>query len=722
MNECPTQSELLKLCCHEIDAEREQVLLEHVDQCAACQAVVERFSDPLVASAQSLAATNASSDSTLLRERLGQLKIQRPSPQPSNAPQHQDLQPWIDEGDTDIGRVDHYDLIRCVGRGGMGVVFEAFDQELQRPVAVKMMSPALLTDPANSQRFLREARAAAAINHPSVVAIYAVSKIRDLPYLVMELVDGESLQERLNADPDLDMESIIGIAADVADGLAAAHEQGIVHRDIKPANILLPSDSDGVKLTDFGLAYSVSENPLTQTGTLLGTPEFLAPEQINGEPIDHRSDLFSLGSVIYQMCVGRPPFTGQTFVSTLREVTNSEPEPLEQINRDIPVWLSELVSHLHAKDPNERIADAHSVSAVLRSRGSRTVRPITTRSIKHGERKSQKLVRIAALVALLLAAALASFLVIKSIFSGQEELLADSSAELTNYLNEHEGDLVIKLISDEPYLLEPLEIEDRSIEIISGDDDESLLLFRLQKEQSAFYCESGQLALRGVRIEVLEYEGDFADDDDDEEEDDIEPDAELELDEDEEEDDEETGEPVIAVQKGGIELDDCEVAAGTRPGIELVKSDALLVETVFETDSLAIMSEPDPRNQLELIDCTMTAEVALSFPESACGKLHISGSAFESDYAVEFSLNGKAGNNLEIEATNTRFECDAVIGVYDVENVDAATSGNLPFLWTGSKNELPSTFMKLFTADEDIHREISSAAWRELLDARLPSR
>src|SRR6516162_2388202 len=184
----------------------------------------------------------------------------------------------------------------------MGVVLKAFDPSLHRVVAIKVLAPQLATSGVARQRFLREAKAAAAVSHDHLVTIHAVDEANGLPYLVMQYIAGPSLQQRIDKEGALEVAEILRIGMQTAEGLAAAHGHGMVHRDVKPANILLEEGVSRVKLTDFGLARAIDDASLTQSGVVAGTPLYMSPEQAAGEPIDHRSDLFSLGSVLYVLC------------------------------------------------------------------------------------------------------------------------------------------------------------------------------------------------------------------------------------------------------------------------------------------------------------------------------------------------------------------------------------------------------------------------------------
>ncbi len=257
-----------------------------------------------------------------------------------------------------LGRLGTYEIVEVLGRGGMGVVLKGFDAELDRYVAIKVLAPQLATSASARQRFAREARAAAAVVHDHVVAIHAIVPSAALPYLVMPYCAGESLQQRIDRTGALELKEILRIGMQVADGLAAAHAQGLVHRDVKPANILLENGVERVKITDFGLARAIDDASLTHSGYLAGTPQYMAPEQARGETVDHRADLFSLGSVLYAMCTGHPPFRADTTLAILRRLCEDTPRPVSEVNPDTPDWLTEIIEKLHAKDRQQRFQSA----------------------------------------------------------------------------------------------------------------------------------------------------------------------------------------------------------------------------------------------------------------------------------------------------------------------------------------------------------------------------
>lgn len=263
-----------------------------------------------------------------------------------------------------LGRLGPYDVLEVLGRGGMGVVLKAFDPALRRMVAIKVLAPQWASHAEARQRFEREARAAAQVRHDNVVAIHAVEEADGLPYLVMEYVPGVSLQQRLDRDGPLVVEEVLRIGAQAAAGLAAAHDRGLVHRDVKPANILLDA-AGNVRLTDFGLARAVDDTTLTQTGVIAGTPQYMAPEQARGDKVDDRADLFSLGSVLYAMCTGRPPFRAPTTVAVLKRVCDEKARDVRDLNPDVPGWLAEIIDKLHAKRRRDRFRSAAEVAHLL---------------------------------------------------------------------------------------------------------------------------------------------------------------------------------------------------------------------------------------------------------------------------------------------------------------------------------------------------------------------
>ena len=264
-----------------------------------------------------------------------------------------------------LGRLGHYEVLEVLGRGGFGVVFRAFDDVLQRVVAVKMLLPSMASTSPARRRFLREARSAAPIQHENVVRIHNTGE-EPLPYLVMEFVRGETLQQRLERTGPLEVAEVLRTGRQLAAGLAAAHAQGLIHRDIKPANILIEAAPlECVKITDFGLARAADDASLTRSGVVAGTPMYMAPEQAKSDALDHRADLFSLGSVLYEMLTGRPPFRAETVLGVLKRVADDSPRPIRDVIPEVPEWLCRIVQKLHEKNPADRFQSAKEVADLL---------------------------------------------------------------------------------------------------------------------------------------------------------------------------------------------------------------------------------------------------------------------------------------------------------------------------------------------------------------------
>ncbi len=268
----------------------------------------------------------------------------------------------------ELGRLGPYRVLEVLGAGGMGVVFRAEDPELRRPVALKAMLPSLGASQSARKRFLREAQAAAAITHDNIVHIYQVGEDRGAPFIAMQFLDGESLEARLRRERRLPVAEALRIGRETAEGLAAAHERGLIHRDIKPANLWLEGAKGRVKVLDFGLARGAAdEGHLTQSGAIVGTPAYMAPEQAGGKKVDHRCDLFSLGCVLYRLTTGALPFKGSDTLSILAALAIVDPEPPAALNPEIPEELSDLVMRLLAKDADRRPASARDVAEAIQA-------------------------------------------------------------------------------------------------------------------------------------------------------------------------------------------------------------------------------------------------------------------------------------------------------------------------------------------------------------------
>lgn len=290
----------------------------------------------------------------------------------SQTPQHQSLAGWIrdildptDDPDC-LGTYSGLPIRHVIGQGGMGIVLKAWDEELHRPLALKLLSPMLANNGSARQRFFREAQAAAAVVHPNIVPIYSVSGEGPFPSLVMPYIAGGNLQQRIDRDGPLPLSEILSIGLQVAEGLVAAHRLALVHRDIKPANILLDEGGHRAMVSDFGLARTLDDATITASGMVAGTPHYMSPEQARGEPVDARSDLYSLGGVLYCMATGRPPVRGDSPLAVLRGVSDQTPRSIRSINETLPSWFESLVMRLLDKNADSRISAAQDAANLLR--------------------------------------------------------------------------------------------------------------------------------------------------------------------------------------------------------------------------------------------------------------------------------------------------------------------------------------------------------------------
>jgi len=263
-------------------------------------------------------------------------------------------------------RLGHYDIVSELGRGGMGVVYKGHETSLNRYVAIKVLADSLAHDEAVKERFLREARSMAALNDPHIIQIYFIGDDEGQTYFVMEFVEGESLGSMLKREGKLSVEQSAKVIHQTAMGLSTAHDRGVVHRDIKPGNLMINSRG-AVKIADFGIALSNHDlsKKLTTTGEFVGTPGYLSPEVCLGKPVDQRSDIFSLGIVMFEMLTGRMPFTDESPLGLMLEVVKAEIPDVREINHDVDPEVARILDKMIAKDPAERYQNCHEIVADL---------------------------------------------------------------------------------------------------------------------------------------------------------------------------------------------------------------------------------------------------------------------------------------------------------------------------------------------------------------------
>jgi serine/threonine protein kinase/Tfp pilus assembly protein PilF len=359
---CPTVSDLAALSRGQLSKAETARLIRHLEDCESCRSAAETLNVPLPGPTGRTKGERRSPPS----EKVTPNKAE--SSGSSAAPYRGGIRSsaagaWSGvlappQGADEIGRLGIYRVLRLLGTGGMGAVFAAEDTNLRRKVALKVMKLDLVDDEQARKRFLREARAMAAVQHDRIIAVYGVGMIGNLPYLAMPLLSGESLEKRLKAKRQVPLAEALRIAREAAEGLAAAHKAGLVHRDVKPANLWLEGEARRVKILDFGLARAVEGSRVTRSGAVVGTPAFMSPEQARGETVDHRSDLFSLGTVLYRLATGKLPFGGSTAFDMMAAVTDDEPVPPRQVNGQVPEALERLILRLLDKDAAKRPASA----------------------------------------------------------------------------------------------------------------------------------------------------------------------------------------------------------------------------------------------------------------------------------------------------------------------------------------------------------------------------
>lgn len=272
-------------------------------------------------------------------------------------------------------RYGRYEVIKELGRGAMGLVYQAHDPEIDRLIALKVLREDRLTSPAFVQRFLKEAKAIGRLSHPRIVTVYDVGQDQGTIYIAMELLQGEALNACLEKKK-FSAEEVINIGIQVAEALDYAHQKGIVHRDIKPSNILLQPDGQ-IKITDFGIAHI--EDPeasmQTQAGEILGTPAYMSPEQVMGQPADGRSDLFSLGIILYELSTGKRPFAGSNLAAIFQSITQDRPPSPAELNPDIPKSLAQVIMKCLEKNPTARYPSGKELAEALRNVRELQIKP-----------------------------------------------------------------------------------------------------------------------------------------------------------------------------------------------------------------------------------------------------------------------------------------------------------------------------------------------------------
>ncbi|MGY8767510.1 MAG: serine/threonine-protein kinase [Pirellulales bacterium] len=387
---CPDLETLEYFLLGKLPAEQSNQLDEHLISCENCAAQLdaasasdeftaalklkqeiqsnEHLKQAIEQSKQLISETDTvETEETAVVDRRSQ--THEPDPSVEVATEKKRPEPQVDflrpaEQPDEIGRLGDYRVLEILGVGGMGIVFRAEDIKLKREVALKAMKPAIAALDSAKQRFIREAQATAAFDHDHIVQIYQVGEDQGVPFIAMQFLKGESLESKLKREKKLDELEVATIGKQIALGLAAAHQRNLVHRDIKPDNIWLDEKTGRAKILDFGLVRTVNDEDsgLTQSGMVIGTPKYMAPEQAKGEKVDARCDLFSLGSVLYHLSTGKPAFQGKNMTATLMAVSYHDAKPIEERNPELNSQLAGVITHLLAKDPDQRMRPAEEVA------------------------------------------------------------------------------------------------------------------------------------------------------------------------------------------------------------------------------------------------------------------------------------------------------------------------------------------------------------------------
>lgn len=363
---------LQRLLSEQLAGEEESNVLSHIEECDTCRDLMARLSGSgeLELEIEQHLADHGVDDSgleTVIESDLIEAEIDqiRAILGPTDDPHM-------------MGRLGSYEIVALIGRGSTGIVFKALDRGLNRFVAIKMLMPCFAGNASARERFAREGRSIASVRDQHVVQVFAVSEHKGIPFIVMEYLPAGSLAQRISKDGPLLTVEVARIGMQIATALAAAHEQGIVHRDVKPANVLLANGTNRALVTDFGLARLLDEASMTHSGAISGTPQFMSPEQAQGSTIDHRSDLFSLGSVLYNACTAQSPFRSETVFGVIKKVCESEPRPIQEITPRIDLWMCDLIGKLHQKDPENRFQSAAEVAEHLAAELAHAQAPTTT--------------------------------------------------------------------------------------------------------------------------------------------------------------------------------------------------------------------------------------------------------------------------------------------------------------------------------------------------------
>jgi serine/threonine-protein kinase len=331
--------------------------------------------------------------------------------------------------------VGRFQLVEEIGEGAMSIVYKAFDPEINRPLAIKLLRGECAVDPEYRYRFLQEAKAAGKLTHPNIVTIFDVGEVEQGPYIAMEFLEGQTLEEIMHDGKEISTRDVVIYGVQLAEALDYSHARGIVHRDVKPGNIISPGYGHALRITDFGIARIDAPNKehKTRIGSVLGTPQYMSPEQVEGQQVDGRSDLFSLGVILYQLLTGEKPFVSETLTSLLMKIVQEEPAPIDIKKTDIPQSLKAIVERLLNKKPENRFQTGKELANALRQ----VIHEIDEKQQHVDESKILPLrIKWTAVMAMVvsLAMILGSFLVYQKQVDTMTELTLDSGGSLADFI------------------------------------------------------------------------------------------------------------------------------------------------------------------------------------------------------------------------------------------------------------------------------------------------
>jgi len=332
-------------------------------------------------------------------------------------------------------QVGRYQIVERIGRGAMATVYKAYDPEISRTLALKFLRQDLCVEEQHRSRFLREAKAAGGLSHPNIVTVFDVGEIQGRPYIAMELLDGTPLSEIMRPSAGIPIRDVVETGIQLARALDYAHGKGIFHRDIKPSNIMRLKDGNTIKVTDFGIARidDAEDTQRTRAGTVLGTPQYMSPEQAMGEKVDGRSDLFSVGVVLYQLLGGHPPFEATSIVTLAHRIAREDPTPIEKLRRDIPPGLRRVIERCLKKSPDKRFQSGRELAMAL----AKVIRDINEEADRQGRPRIVPLrVKWTILMALVVAVtmALTATIVIQRQYAAMMGQMIDYGASLAKFL------------------------------------------------------------------------------------------------------------------------------------------------------------------------------------------------------------------------------------------------------------------------------------------------